>query len=212
MRIDRVCVGPLETNCWIVSDGLGVAVVIDPGDEPDAIMSAVGSERVGAILLTHCHFDHLGALVPLVGATGAPVMVHADDAEFIQTPQGTGGSMFGFENAVAPPPDRVLEDGQTVIVGALALEILSTPGHTPGSICVLVRDSIEGTSHLFSGDTLFAGSVGRTDFPRGDARALARSLARSLVGLPGDTVVHPGHGPETTVEREARVNPYWPRA
>jgi len=212
MRVDRVSVGPLETNCWIVSDALGVAIIIDPGGEHGLILDAVGDREVCAILLTHCHFDHLGAVAAVVEATSAPILVHVDDADFTQTPHGTGGDMFGLPLAIAPPPDRTLRDGETVAVGELSLEIISTPGHTPGSICAFTRDPQSGTPHLFSGDTLFAGSVGRTDFPRGDASAMRRSLTSRLAMLPEDTVVHPGHGPETTVRRESRVNPFWPRA
>ncbi len=163
-------------------------------------------------MLTHCHFDHLGAAAGLVEATGAPLMAHAEDAAFVSTPQGTGSALFGFEGGLAPQPDRVLEDGDIVTAGTVSVEILSTPGHTPGGICLLAASASESVPHLFSGDTLFAGSVGRTDFPRGDARALAQSIARKLTSLPAETLVHPGHGPDTTIGREARLNPFWPRA
>jgi len=212
MRVTRVQVGPLESNCFIVSDGVGPVVVIDPGDDLGDILEAVGSSEVAAIVLTHCHFDHLGAAAGLVGATRAPLLVHADDAEYLTTASGTGGALFGFPHAVAPAADRVLADGDTVEAGDVRLQVLHTPGHTPGGICLFAADSAGGAPHLFSGDTLFAGSVGRTDFPRGDARALSRSIATKLVMLPGDTIVHPGHGPDTTIAREARINPFWPRA
>jgi hydroxyacylglutathione hydrolase len=212
VRVFRVQVGPLESNCWVVSDGAGTAVVIDPGDEPDAIMDAVGKDRVGAIILTHCHFDHLGAASTLVSTTGAPLMIHSMDAGFVHTAVGTGGVLFGFPDSVAPTPDRELEDGEVVNVGELSFEVMLTPGHTPGSICLLTRDTSDGLPHLFSGDTLFAGSIGRTDFPRGDSRAMIRSLAGRIAGLTDETVVHPGHGPETTIGREKRVNPFFPRA
>jgi hydroxyacylglutathione hydrolase len=213
MRVDRVRVGQLETNCWVVSDdGAGPAVVIDPGDDAHAVLETLGDREIALIVLTHGHFDHLGAVSELVETRLAPVAVHRDDAEFITSAQTTGGTMFGFPEHAAPPADRILDDGDTVEVGDLSFQVLHTPGHTPGSICLLVFDPVTGTRHLFSGDTLFAGSVGRSDFPRGDSRALVRSLAAKLVQLPRDTLVHPGHGPDTTVGREAAVNPFWPRA
>jgi glyoxylase-like metal-dependent hydrolase (beta-lactamase superfamily II) len=207
-----VIVGPLEANCWIVDDGNGgPALVIDPGDDADAILERIRGMDVSAIILTHCHFDHLGAVHELMQATGAPLMVHVDDAEFITTPEGTGGALFGFEQCVAPPADVVLVQDDVVTAGEIRLKVLHTPGHTPGGIC-LEASQEDGPLHLFSGDTLFAGSVGRTDFPRGSSRELAESISAKLSLLPPSTVVHPGHGPDTTIEREQRINPFWPRA
>jgi len=212
VEVVRVQVGPLQSNCWIAHESDGPAIVVDPGDDLALIAAELGSRPVAAIVLTHCHFDHLGAAAGLVARTGAPLMVHAADAEFVGTPQGTGASLFGFEGELAPRPNRVLADGDTVTAGTLSMEILYTPGHTPGGICLFAHDPGGGSPHLFSGDTLFAGSVGRTDFPRGDGRALMRSIATKLVPLPAETLVHPGHGPDSTIGREARVNPFWPRA
>jgi len=212
VEVTRVQVGPLQSNCWLVWEGSGPALVVDPGDDLEWILDALGGREVEAIVLTHCHFDHLSAAEGLVEATGAPLMVHAEDAPFVSTPQGTGSALFGFEGGLAPQPDRILEDGDIVTAGTVSVEILSTPGHTPGGICLLARSANESVPHLFSGDTLFAGSVGRTDFPRGDSRALAHSIALKLTSLPAETPVHPGHGPDTTIGREARLNPFWPRA
>ena len=214
MRVERLTLGALETNCWIVSaGGEEPAVVIDPADDADAVLEAVGDRAVCAIVLTHAHFDHLAAAGDVLEATGAPLMVHEDDAERIvsDAPQGTGGALFGFHGITAPPADRVLRDGDTVESGALSLRVLHTPGHTQGCISLYAEDPEGGPPHLFSGDTLFAGSVGRTDFPGGDARTLSRSIASRIAPLPPETVVHPGHGPDTTVAREARINPFWPR-
>jgi len=212
MRVTRLTLGPLETNCWIVSDDLdGPAVVIDPADDADAIIEAVGDRDLSAVVLTHGHFDHLGAATALVALTGAPLLVHRDDAESITTPVGTGGAAFGFEVS-GPPADRLLSDGDTVVAGAVRLDVLHTPGHTPGGICLFTARTDGSEPHLFSGDTLFAGSVGRTDFPRGDGRALSRSIAEKLAPLPPETVVHPGHGPDTTIGRERKLNPFFPRA
>lgn len=213
MRIDRVTVGPLDTNCWVFSDDEGgPAVVLDPGDDAPAIIRALGERELSMVVLTHGHFDHVGGVGDLVAAAPAPIAIHEDDATSITTAAGTGGALFGFETHVSPPADRLLADGDRLAVGRIELQVLHTPGHTPGGICVLATERLGESAHLFSGDTLFAGSVGRSDFPGGDARQLASSLAEKLVTLPSDTVVHPGHGPETTIGRESRVNPFWPRA
>jgi glyoxylase-like metal-dependent hydrolase (beta-lactamase superfamily II) len=132
------------------------------------------------------------------------VLVHEADADTITSAVASGGALFGFDVA-ARPADRLLREGDTVEAGDVVLTVLHTPGHTPGSVCLV------GHGHLFSGDTLFAGSVGRTDFPGGDLAAMRRSIGR-LASLGDDTRVHPGHGPETTIGRERRVNPFFPRA
>ena len=205
MRVRRLTLGPLDTNCWIVDDGKsGPAVVIDPAADASAILSALEGSPVAAVVLTHAHFDHLGATREVRAATGAPLLIHAEDAEHITSSVGTGGALFGFDDH-APPADGVLAEGDVVTGGDLRLEVLHTPGHTTGGICLL------GEGHLFSGDTLFAGSIGRTDFPRGDMSAMRHSIAR-LSSLPDDTRIHPGHGPESTIGRERRVNPFFPRA
>jgi len=212
VRIDRVTVGALDTNCWVVSDDHGgPAIVIDPGDDAPAIIATLGDRELAAVVLTHGHFDHVGAVGQLLATRAAPIAIHEADASSITTAVGTGGALFGFDEHVSPPADQLLIDGSRLQAGEVTLEVLHTPGHTPGGICLLASDRAD-VIHLFSGDTLFAGSVGRTDFPGGDGRQLAASLAQKIVGLPAETVVHPGHGPETTIGRESRVNPFWPRA
>ncbi len=203
--VDRLILGPLDTNCWIVSDGAGgPIVIIDPADDADAVLATVGDRRVAAIVLTHGHFDHIGGVRGLVETTGAPVLVHAADADAVTSPERSGATLFGFDVS-APAPHRLLEDGDRIEAGALGLQVLHTPGHTPGSI------SLVCLGHVFTGDTLFAGSVGRTDFPGGDPRAMRASIARIAL-LPDETLVHPGHGPDTTIGRERRLNPFFPRA
>jgi glyoxylase-like metal-dependent hydrolase (beta-lactamase superfamily II) len=209
LEVTRLVLGELDTNCWIVSDGAGgPLVVIDPAAEPERVLAAVDGRPVAAIVLTHGHFDHIGAVSELVRATGAPLMAHTADAAAVTSADGNGGAEFGFD-VTAPAPDRLLEDGDVIEAGRLSLTVWATPGHTPGSIGLLAG-SPEGPEHLFSGDTLFAGSVGRTDLSGGDARAMRGSIAL-LASLPSSTVVHPGHGPDTTIGHESRHNYFWPR-
>ncbi|MHB1341704.1 MAG: MBL fold metallo-hydrolase [Coriobacteriia bacterium] len=205
MKVERLILGMLETNCWLVSDDAGgPLIIIDPAGDADDLLAAVAAREVAAIVLTHGHFDHIGAVRAVMDATGAPLLVHEADAGSITSPVGNGGALFGFADT-APPPDGTLAEGDVVAAGDVRLAVLHTPGHTPGCI------SLAGGGHLFSGDTLFAGSVGRTDFPGGDGRTLRASVAR-LAGLPDETRVHPGHGPDTSIGRERRVNPFFPRA
>jgi glyoxylase-like metal-dependent hydrolase (beta-lactamase superfamily II) len=213
VRVERVIVGDLESNCWVVDDGLGgPVIVVDPGDDAGRILEAVGDSEVAAVVLTHAHFDHLGAATRVLEVTRAPLLVHEMDARRLTSaaPDGTGGALFGYPY-VAPAADRLLVESDRIAAGQLDLLVIHTPGHTQGGACFFAEDPQGGSPHLFSGDTLFAGSVGRSDFPGGDARQLSRSIASKLAPLPPETVVHPGHGPDTTIGREARINPFWPR-
>jgi len=210
LEVTRLVLGELDTNCWIVSDGSGGPLaVIDPAAEAERVLEAVAGRQVAAIILTHGHFDHLGAASQVVDATGAPLLVSAADAPSITTAEANGGAEFGFDFA-APVPDRLLADGDVIEAGGLTLSVWATPGHTQGSISLLAS-GFTGDEHLFSGDTLFAGSVGRTDLAGGDPRSMRGSIAL-LASLPHSTVVHPGHGPDTTIGHESRHNYFWPRA
>ena len=209
MLIERLVLGQLDTNCWLAADAEGgPLLVIDPAGDAAVLLDAIAGRSVSVVVLTHGHFDHLGAATAVCTATGAPLAVHRLDAAVVTDSWANGGGMFGFEH-VGPAPDRLLEDGDTVQAGALTLGVLHTPGHTPGCICLYAADALD--PHLFSGDTLFRGSVGRSDLPGGDGRELSRSIERQLSVLPVATKVHPGHGPDTTIAYEARVNPFWPR-
>ncbi len=213
MMIERLVLGELSTNCWLVSDEEGgPLLVIDPAGDAEVLLAAIAERPVHLVVLTHGHFDHLGAATALCESTGAPLAIHSLDAGAVTDPWANGGRVFGFEYT-GPEPRRLLEDGDSVEAGGLRLEVLHTPGHTPGGICLFAGATPDrlGTPHLFSGDTLFAGSVGRTDFPGGDGRALRHSIAAKLAPLPADTSVHPGHGEDTTIGREARINMFWPR-
>lgn len=205
MRIRRLTLGPLDTNCWLVDDGEGgPLLVVDPADDPKVILETIDGDPVAAVVLTHGHFDHLGALADVLESTGAPLLIHEADAASSTTAEGNLGALFGFY-AVAPEAHRELRDGDVIEAGGVSLKVIDTPGHTPGSICLYTP------GHLITGDTVFSGSIGRSDFEGGDPHDMRTSVAR-LAGLPDDTRIYPGHGPESTIGRERTVNPYFPRA
>ena len=194
MNIITLVLGPLETNCYLVSDERsGLCAVIDPATRSAKILETAQAQgwRVGCILLTHAHFDHTGALKSLHAALpDVPVYVHAQDTD--NNTNMSNGNLV-YTNTYA--------DGGIVSCGGLTFRVLHTPGHTPGSVCLQCGDA------LFTGDTLFAGSYGRTDFIGGDEAAMRRSLAR-LGHLEGDYTVLPGHGESSTLDYERRTNPY----
>lgn len=202
MEIETIPVGPFEVNCYLAWGPPRQALVIDPGEDADRILDALSGHRlsVAAYLLTHGHADHVSALAELCRRHPAPVSMHPDDARWSFTPRA------GIPGAYPPPEQpgaevRPLADGQEGRDGGLRWRVIATPGHTPGGVSFYFPD--EGM--LFSGDTLFQGSVGRTDLPGGSARTLSASLAR-LAKLPDATRVFPGHGPETTIGGEKKTN------
>lgn len=202
MTIRCLPLGALQANCYLLSDEEGATAVIDPGDEAGTILETVraGELAVEAILLTHAHFDHILAADELRRETGAPVYVYETDAPALADPRR---SLTVLAKGGAGPlrADHLLKDGEELRVGRLTVSVLHTPGHTPGSCCFLCGDA------LFSGDTLFAGSIGRTDFPGGDDQAMAASL-RMLAALEPGIRVFPGHGESTTLSKERMENPY----
>jgi glyoxylase-like metal-dependent hydrolase (beta-lactamase superfamily II) len=199
-----------ETNAYIVaSEPGGRAVVVDAPPEPERVGAVVAEHglAVVGILLTHGHIDHTGGSGALAASTGALVYVHPDDDFLTLHPSRQLAAMFGM----VPPgsydlPDRFerLEDGQILDLAGFSFEVRHTPGHTPGHCCFLLSDQ----ETLFSGDQLFAGSIGRTDLPGGSMSDLMTSMAQKVTVLPGDTRVLPGHGPETTIQREVETNPF----
>ena len=196
-------VGPLASNCYLVGDeATKEGIIIDPADEAENILLSV--EELGltirAIILTHGHPDHLAALKNVKEATSAEIMVHRDDAEYHR--QGALALAFGFYCPTPPHPDKLLSDGDSLKIGNLSFEVIHTPGHTPGGICLL------GHSILFSGDTLFNYGIGRFDLPGGDYEQLLKSLQSRLMSLPDETVIYPGHGPQTTIGVERQNNPF----
>ncbi len=205
LAIQTLVVGPLQTNCYLVScTKMKEAVVIDPGDEAPRILREIKKAGLSLRLIvnTHAHFDHVGANGPLHEATGAPIAIHSQDAEALTLPVAIFG--LTFKEPVSPPAERLLEDGEEIAVGEETLQVLYTPGHTPGGISLyhILRPAV------FSGDALFQMGIGRTDLPGGDTETLERSIRTRLFTLPDTTVVYPGHGPVTRIGAERARNPY----
>ncbi len=205
MILEQLVVGMIQANCYILGDeDTREAVVIDPGGDVPVIvrhLEARGLETV-AIVATHGHFDHVEGLAPLKRQTGAPILAHRGDLALIQGMKGQG-LLFGVNVEAAPDPDRFLEDGDEIGFGSHGIKVIHTPGHSPGSVSLLTGNQV------FVGDLLFAGSIGRTDLQGGDYDTLIRSVRTRIFTLPDDTVVHPGHGPATTVGTEKRSNPFF---
>lgn len=206
MILKQLEVGPFAANCYIIgSEKTKEGLIIDPGEEARRILKAV--EELGLhiklIVLTHGHIDHIGALSEVKKATGAVIALHADEAGTLKSGEGRFlSSMFGLSYKDPPTPDRLLKDGDTIEVGDLHFTVLHTPGHSRGGICLL------GDGVVFTGDTLFYYSVGRTDLPGGDMEQLMNGIHTKLMILPDDTKVYPGHGPESTIGHERRGNPF----
>ncbi len=201
MIIKRMAVGQLETNTYIVGDEeTKQAIVIDPGDEGDRIMDLVKESglEVNSIICTHAHFDHIGAAGDIRKETGAKIILHKEDLDGYGLAKEQA-SFWGFDLDELPQPDEFMAEGDDIKVGNLSFKIMHTPGHSPGSV------SLYGEGILLSGDTIFQGSVGRTDFPGGSMEQLKTSFRR-LLDLPEDTKIFSGHGPETTVKREKKEN------
>jgi len=198
MLIKTLVLGPIETNCYVVTDEATLdCAVIDPAGDATYLLDYLEDNRLRCrlALLTHAHFDHVGAVPELLEETGAQLYMHPAD----------NGAPIGFDNSVfkAPEGTKFLSDGDCVSLGDIRFQVLATPGHTPGSVSFLCSQGDDRA--LFTGDTLFRDSCGRTDFNLGSTEDILRSLAR-LAALPGDCEVYPGHGPATSLDRERRVN------
>lgn len=205
LRVYVMEVGPLMVNAYIVADPSSKkAVVVDPGDDGDAILREIRDRglSVEKILLTHGHFDHVGAVRLLREKTGAPVHLHSEDAGRMATARRQG-LMFGLSVDDPPPPDVVIGEGDRIAFEGREFLVVHTPGHTPGCVSYLCGRM------AFVGDLIFAGSIGRTDLPGGSHERLLESVREKIFVLPDDTVIFPGHGPSTTVGREKRSNPFF---
>jgi len=206
MIFETIIVGPLEVNCFILGceeskDG----VVVDAGGDPDKIIAAVTrlGLRIPCVINTHGHFDHVGGNRKVVEHTGAELLVHEGDVRYLSRAAEVAVK-YGLTTENSPQPDRFLEDGMILSFGNYRIEVIHTPGHTPGGCCLYLAS--EGK--VITGDTLFADGVGRTDFPGGSHKDLIDSIRTRLLALPDETRVYPGHGPSSTIGHERRYNPY----
>ncbi|MBP2652961.1 MAG: putative metallo-hydrolase [Firmicutes bacterium] len=205
MKIIDLQVGFIGTNCYIVYDDESkLAVVIDPGGSDQEILAIIKRENLSVkyIINTHGHVDHITANLRIKDATAAPILIHEADAEMLIDPRSNMSAMMGGIGASCGPADYVLKDGDAIEFGNIKLNVIHTPGHTPGGICLLSGNI------LFSGDTLFEMSVGRSDFPGGSHKELITSIKDKLMLLADDTKVLPGHGAATTIGDERKMNPF----
>jgi glyoxylase-like metal-dependent hydrolase (beta-lactamase superfamily II) len=205
-QLDVVCLtnGPFAENCYIVADrSSGDAVIVDPGEEAGLFLRRLETENwtLRAVWLTHAHLDHITGVEAVVGATGVEVYLHPADRPLYDN-VAEQGRWLGLRSEQPRAVDRDLEDHETLSVGGCSFEVVHVPGHSPGSVALI------GHGVAIVGDALFAGSIGRTDLPGGDTETLLTSIRERLLTLPDATVVHPGHGPATTIGEERRNNPF----
>jgi len=204
MILESLPTGPLQVNCYVLGcEKSRLAAVIDPGGDVEAILRLLKKHdlQLKMVINTHGHFDHIGGNRQLLEATGAELLIHKADTHLLDQ-AAVHAANFGLRADISPPPQRELTGGERITLGDLEIEVLHTPGHTPGGICLIVADQ------AIVGDTLFAGSIGRTDLPGGDHLTLIRSIKEKLMVLPDATTAHPGHGPATTIGQEKLYNPF----
>ena len=206
MKLTTLVVGPFEVNCYLYQDEqTNDGIIIDPGASEELIFESVESMGLvpKAILLTHGHGDHIAAVEAVKDRYQVPLYIGEGEAELLANPSANVSAMFG-QPIVAPEADHVVCDEQLITFGSISLKVLATPGHTIGGVCYLD----EREANLFSGDTLFWGSVGRTDLPGGSAAILIESIRSKILSLPDDITCYPGHGPKTTIGAERSNNPF----
>lgn len=205
MIIETMQLGPIGTNGYIVGDeATRQAAIIDPGGDATRVLAALKHLGLTAnvIVATHAHFDHVGAVRELVEATKAPFFLYEAELPVLQVAAERAATLFGIVVPQPPVPDRLLKHRELLALAGVPFRVLHTPGHSPGHMCLI------GNGVAFVGDVVFQGSIGRTDLPGADYDTLMRSIATHILPLPDDTVLYNGHGPETTVGRERRTNPF----
>lgn len=203
MNVETCKVGPILTNCYIVEDS-GQVMVIDPGDDLTMIVADIHARPVEQIVVTHAHWDHIGALSGLADVTNAPVAMSAADSALVDGVANQEGHDLDRGHG-APHVDRILHDGDELALGSKVFTVIETPGHSEGSICLYCAE--DGV--LFSGDTLFSGGrFGRTDFEHGSMEKMVETLSTKFVDIPDDVIVYPGHEGASTMGRERMLNPY----
>ena len=203
VQVHMLVVGQLQTNCYIIQSKQE-ALVVDAGDEPERILRYLKDLNVTPklIIATHTHFDHVLGVNGVRKSTGQKFAIHKDDLSMLESMQSRVREFMGFEVPPPPKPDMYLKEGDTISFGGETLSVLHTPGHSPGSI------SLSGKGFVLTGDALFNQSIGRTDLPGGDYSLLIKSIKEKLFPLDDETIVHPGHGPETTIGDEKLTNPF----
>jgi glyoxylase-like metal-dependent hydrolase (beta-lactamase superfamily II) len=207
MILETLAVGALETNCYVLGcERTRQGIVIDPGDDPADILEVLGRHRLSLerLVATHAHFDHLLAVGPLQEATGAPFYLSSADRPLLQTQRRTAISWMGRDPGEPPEVHGDIAPDAALAVGDLLLEVRRAPGHSPGGVVLIDHAG----RRAFTGDTVFAGSIGRTDLAGGDLEILLESIRSQILTLPDDYVLLPGHGPSTTVQRERTSNPF----
>jgi len=210
MRIRSAAVEPFFKNGYLVScETTREAVLIDPGDEVDDLLRAAREDKlnVQSILLTHAHLDHITGVGRAKAALGVSVWVDRADLPLYEGIVEQA-RMFGLTATPQPPPDAFYTPGTPLRFGEYVIDVLATPGHCPGGVCLAIGRPSSAERELFVGDTLFAGSIGRTDLPGGDYETLIESIHGVLFAFPDDTIVHSGHGPDTTIGEERQTNPF----
>jgi glyoxylase-like metal-dependent hydrolase (beta-lactamase superfamily II) len=211
MILESAAVGPFFKNGYVVGcERTKKAVFIDPGDEVEQLLDVIKSREleVTHILLTHAHVDHVSGVAEAKRALGVRVYLHKDDQSLYDNAVRTG-MMFGLTVEQPPPVDRYYEAADPIVFGDYTVKVFHTPGHCPGGVCLAIaRSGDTSAPHLFVGDTLFAGSIGRTDLPGGDYDTLLRAITETLFSFPDYSIVYSGHGPETTIGRERATNPF----
>lgn len=206
MNTVQIPLGPLQTNAYILSNENGECLIFDPGSEADVVINHIQSEGLipKAILLTHGHFDHIGAVDEVRDFFSIPVYIHQNEEKWLEDPSLNGSVLFMREEIFAREADVIIPCEQKITIDSFQLTVLETPGHSPGSVSYYCKEA----GVVFSGDALFYGSIGRTDLPNGNQDVLTRSIQKKLYRLPEKTIVCCGHGPETTIEREKKSNPF----
>ncbi|MCF6093559.1 MBL fold metallo-hydrolase [Microaerobacter geothermalis] len=204
MKIEILELGPLQTNAYLITNEQKEGIVIDPGMNPGLLLNKIKDLKIQGILLTHAHFDHMGGVDQVRKATGAPVYIHQNEADWLTDPNKNGSARWSMVTPplTTAPADVLLSEEGPLTIGSFNVEWLFTPGHSPGGISLLFGE------HVFTGDALFAQSIGRTDLEGGNYELLISSIQDKLMVLPDETKVYPGHGPATTIGVEKDINPF----